>query len=237
VHLRELDESKLLQLNGLQASIPIISSDGSPLVSATFGRRRCLRARAPRQAGKSNMPKSPNSAKRAAIRKEFWPKEDAWTGENETGWFKSPRTLPLILSLLRSKELTNAHDPTGVYLELLARHFDSGVVEVTSEEDHAFAAGYSGTRARRTWQERMKLLEDLGFIKTKKFGNKRFKQVLLVHPTAAVKRLHDKGRVREEWWNAYRTRQIEIGEPSYEERGELVVLEVLPGKKKATAAI
>jgi len=35
------------------------------------------------------------------------------------GWFKSPRTLPLILALLFAKELTAGRDISRVYLELL----------------------------------------------------------------------------------------------------------------------
>ena len=38
------------------------------------------------------------------IREEFWPLLDVWTGgEHDKGWFKAPRTLPLILALIQSK--------------------------------------------------------------------------------------------------------------------------------------
>ena len=39
------------------------------------------------------------------VRDEFWPDADPWTGEAtlDDGWFKAPRTLPLVLSLIRDK--------------------------------------------------------------------------------------------------------------------------------------
>ena len=45
------------------------------------------------------------SHKRERIRQQLFPDEDPWTGEGEKGWFRAPRTLPLVLELLCSKEL------------------------------------------------------------------------------------------------------------------------------------
>jgi len=164
------------------------------------------------------MPKTGADERREKLRKDFWPNEEAWTGEGEKGWFKAPRTLPHVLRLLGNKSLSGNCDPAKAYLELFARHISGGVIEMGHETDHAFAAGYSGPRAVRTWQERMRILGKLGFIQTKPFGNHQYKYVLLVHPTVAVQRLRDAGRVPEEWWNAYRARQVETKEAQYEER-------------------
>jgi hypothetical protein len=162
--------------------------------------------------------KTPGAEKRERIRNEFFDDEEAWTGEREKGWFKAPRTLPLILELLSSKELSGNYDPTGVYLELLSRHIDGGVVEMTDEAVHAYGAGYFGSRAIRSWHERMKTLERNGFIITKRIGNQRYKFVLIVHPTVALQRLRDKGKVDDILWDAFRARQIEVKEDTYEER-------------------
>lgn len=155
---------------------------------------------------------------RERIKDEFWPEEIAWTGEKpEQGWFRAPRTLPLILILLRSEKVTGAKlGPTGVYLELLARQRDTGIVEMVAEGEHSYSAGYVGPRGVRTWQERMQLLEKLGFIKSKKSGNQQYKYVLLVHPTVVVKKLHDDGKVDQLWWDTYRQRQIETKERTYD---------------------
>lgn len=163
------------------------------------------------------MPKNV-SDRREKIKAEFWADAIAWTGERpEVGWFRAPRTLPLVLALLRSKKISGNSDPTSVYLELLARHRDTGIVEMATEGDHSYAAGYPGPRGVRTWQERIKLLEKLSFIKSVKGGNQTYKYVLLVHPTIAVKKLRDEGKVEDHWWNTYRQMQIETKEATYEQ--------------------
>jgi hypothetical protein len=158
------------------------------------------------------------SGRRRSLRREYWKHDDAWTGDNEKGWFRAPRTLPLVLGLLGQKELSGALDPTKVYLELLARHIDNGIVEMVGEPDHAYAAGYLGSRGVRTWQERMKVLEDLGFIRSKHIGNQRYKYVLLVHPTVAIQNLYEKKRVPQQWYDTFRARQIETGDVHFESR-------------------
>ncbi len=156
---------------------------------------------------------------RERIRDEFWPEEIAWTGEKpEKGWFRAPRTLPLVFMLLRSEKITGTKlDPTGVYLELHARHRDTGIVEMAAEGEHSYAAGYAGPRGVRTWQERMLLLEKIGLIKSRKSGNQRYNHVLLVHPTIVVKKLYDDGKIDQLWWDTYRQRQIETKERTYDQ--------------------
>jgi hypothetical protein len=166
------------------------------------------------------MPKlSPSTTRREKLRNEFWANAESWTGTDDKGWFRAPRTLPLILELLASKRINEKQqDVTRVYLELWARHIDSGIIEMGEQARHAYAAGYRGPRAVRTWVERMKVLEDSGFIKSKEAEGQRYKYVLLVHPTIAVQTLRDAGKIEDEWWDTYRARQIQIKESSFEER-------------------
>src|SRR5690242_4181638 len=95
------------------------------------------------------------------VREEFWPGADPWTGAAgiDDGWCKMPRTLPLILSLMREKSLSGKGDPSSVYVELLSRQFGDGVVEIQNPAEHAHAAGYTSKRGERTWEEHMKTLE------------------------------------------------------------------------------
>lgn len=58
----------------------------------------------------------------------------------------------------------------------------------------------------------MEVLEELGFIKVRRRGPRRYGYVLLVHPSLAVKRLYDQGRVPDDWWEVYISRQMEVGE-------------------------
>jgi hypothetical protein len=163
--------------------------------------------------------KKASTLKREALCDQYWPKARPWTGEKnpwngekEVGWFRAPRTLPLILALLRTKALSGRDDPASVYLALLARHLDSGIVDIVNERDLAYESGYSGTRALRTWQERMRLLEKLGFIETKQSGNQKYRYVLIVHPAIPIERLHAEGKVNDAWWNAYTARRIDTKE-------------------------
>jgi len=186
------------------------------------------------------MNKTKGQEHRDRIRQRFFAREDAWTGENEIGWFRAPRTLPLILNLIASKAVSGKCDPSKVYLELWARHMGGGVIEMRHEGEHAYAAGYSGARGIRTWQERMNLLERNGIIKTKRIGNQRHKYVLLVHPTTFVEKLRQEGKVDDAWLDAYGDRQLETKEPSFEARKRArATRKVVPMKAtpaKATAS-
>jgi hypothetical protein len=166
----------------------------------------------------TNGTKKKASERREQLRKEYWPRAVAWTGEGD-GWFKAPRTLPLLFLLLRSKGLSGREDPSRVYLALLARHWDSGVVEVTNEADLAYESGYTGQRAVRTWQERMQLLSRLGLIKIRSSGNQKYRYVLLVHPWVVIDELRKRPEiVGENWWAAYVARRQETKETPPEQR-------------------
>jgi hypothetical protein len=157
------------------------------------------------------------SLRRRNVRLQHWPTERAWTGIDEKGWFRAPRTLPLFLCLMSSKTVSGNQDPTRVYVELLARHIDEGVVQMVTDEEHAYAAGYDGPRGVRTWRERMRTLERTGFIKVKSVGHRQFGYVLLMHPGAVVERLRQDNRVPSTWWEAYCDRQVETGAVAPEE--------------------
>jgi len=174
-------------------------------------------------------PSTTSFKRREEKRKEFWPEEDFWTRTNEAGWFRAPRTLPLILQVFNNKIINpTGINPSNVYLELLSRHIDNGIIEMASESEHAFAAGFSSPRATRSWEERMEILEQTGFIKTVETSNQRYKCVLLRHPTVVMEELHsaydgkdgrkDAGEKFHELWKAFRERQIEVRELSYSER-------------------
>jgi hypothetical protein len=161
-----------------------------------------------------------HTEKRASLRVELWPNEVPFEIPKGTnGWFMTFRTIPLIMTLLREKSVSgggNKGDVGNVYLELLSRHMGGGLVELDHEADHAFASGFSGQRSIRSWKERMRLLESMGFIKIDQVGG-HFRRVMLVHPSIAVQQLFDDGKVPAEWWRAFRTRQLETTEPRYED--------------------
>ncbi|MBV6418487.1 MAG: hypothetical protein CMLOHMNK_03351 [Steroidobacteraceae bacterium] len=161
-------------------------------------------------------PKNAAETLRENLRNAHWPDLLCWTGEDEIGWFSAPRTTSLVLSLLATKKVSGTKNPAMVYLELLTSHRGQGVIEMEPENKHAFRAGYIGPRAVRTWQERMRLLESLGFIQTKQIGNERYGLVAVVHPAIAVQALRDKKLVEDPWWNNYITLKAQTKEATFE---------------------
>ena len=149
-------------------------------------------------------------AKRTALRERLFPGEVSYEPP-EKGFIKATRTLPLILGLLGSKEVSGDKDPSRVYLELLGRCMDSGIVELSSEAEHAYSAGYTTDRGVRTWRERMEVLEQAGFIKTKGLPAQKRKWVLLVDIDLAVERLQKSKKVPAEWTELYEARKHDIG--------------------------
>ena len=149
-------------------------------------------------------------AKRTALRERLFPGELAYEPP-EKGFIKATRALPLVLGLLGSKEISGDRDPSRVYLELLGRCMDSGIVELGSEAEHAYAAGYTTDRGVRTWRERMDILEAAGFIKSKGLPGQKRKWVLLMDIDAAVERLQKAKKVPAEWSELYESRKHEIG--------------------------
>jgi hypothetical protein len=140
-------------------------------------------------------PRKPDQ-KREQLREQRWPDsgDRIWKGTQEKGWWPAPRALPLFLQLARDKKIVGNTDCSRLYLELLSRDFGQGLVEIRDEDEHAFCAGYTGNRARRSWQERMRLLAKNGFIEVDTKGNRAFGYVLIVHPALVAAKFR-----RERW--------------------------------------
>ncbi len=152
--------------------------------------------------------KRPKLAQRQLQRRDkLWPDADAvvWNRKNEQGWVTIPRLLPLIMALIKTELSKGGGDPTSVYLDLWARQFDNMMVEVTNDEDFAYSSGYTGNRAVRTWKERIRCLEDLGFIRIKEKGMRKIGYILIVNPLQVVSGLREKHpeRVPDNWWIAF----------------------------------
>jgi hypothetical protein len=181
--------------------------------------------------------KTKGAERREKMRDSLFPGEEPWLGAKEVGWFRAPRTLPLILGLIDSKQLSGRLRPSPVYLELWARDMGEGFIEIKDEQEHAYGSGYSGSRALRTWQERMRTLEKLGFIKIKQVQNRIYGCVLLVHPAAVIEGLLKDGKINKTWVDTYTVRQIETKELTLEERRKSreAAAKVIPLKDRRAA--
>ena len=145
------------------------------------------------------------SKRRTTLRERFWPNsgELIWSRHTHVGFTTIPRTLPLILRLIKELSPKGKGDPSRVYFDLWSRVYDEGFVEVTQPDDFAYAAGYTGTRALRTWREHVQLLAHMGFIRTEEQGNRDIAYVLILNPHEVVAQLRSINKVPKEWWTAF----------------------------------
>ena len=150
---------------------------------------------------------------RSQLRDGLWANAEnyLWHRTKEFGFTTIPRTLMLIGTLI--KELTKQGDASRVYLDLWARAFDEGLVEVFDESEFALSSGYSpGKRNVRTWRERIKELQRLKFIAVRPKAGREIGYILLLHPHVAVLNLAETypERIPEWWWELFTSRVREI---------------------------
>lgn len=149
------------------------------------------------------MPRKNASEHRLRLRDELWPgsEEEIWRGPREKGYWPAPRVLPLILSLVNDL-VGKGKEASLVYLDLLSRDFGQGIVDLRADEaDYAYCAGFDSKRARRSWRERVRALEDLGFIRVQSKGPREIAFVLLRHPYIVLRELRAAGKIKERWWS------------------------------------
>jgi hypothetical protein len=182
---------------------------------------------------------------RMAVRAEVWPDAEAWMWPpaGAKGWSKVPRTLAIILQILKDKRVrVGKEDPGPVYIELMTHPWDDGLIEIQNEKTHADHAGYTGgERGVRSWRERMSQLEELGFIKIAPRGSMKYGYAMLVNPYLAVEALNRQGKVEKGWWLAFKERWTkESGEEPAVIRENVDIANVVLGdfaksKKKESA--
>ncbi len=133
-------------------------------------------------------PKKPTpTEKRTTRRDALWPDAPMVTFSGG-GWAKVPRTVPLIATLI--DHLTTGSERAGrLYVALWAHDFGEGLVEA-DPENLVLEAGYARARADRTWNERIEVLLELGFIRTAERGHTKYGFVLLLNPHPVVHALH-----------------------------------------------
>jgi hypothetical protein len=82
----------------------------------------------------------------------------------------------------------------STYLTLWCWVFDEAVIEIRNPREFALEAGFSGPRAEGTWRSRMRRLEEMQFISTKKGLAGEFQYVLLVNPLLRIRQLYEGNR-------------------------------------------
>jgi len=160
----------------------------------------------------SGQPKITAEQKRVNLREQIFPgcAGELWNRKQVNGFTTIPRTLNLIMTLIdQLTDRKKGHDLSRTYFELWCRAYDDYFIEVSDADAFAFAAGYV-TRVR-SWEERISVLAELGFVKVAPNGNKKQGYILLVDPHRVVKQLKADGKITAEWWGAYTKRASDIG--------------------------
>jgi hypothetical protein len=77
----------------------------------------------------------------------------------------------------------------------------------------AFHAGFIGQRAERTWSEKIRKLDEFGFISVKAGQAGQLSHVLILNPYLVIERLHKAKTpgLTPDKYNAFIERAIEIG--------------------------
>lgn len=127
--------------------------------------------------------------KRRAIREAVWPgldEERLWRRLESTGFITIPRTLPLIVEIINC--MTKGKPAGAAYFELWCRSFDECFVDMDDEDGMAFSTGFTGQRATSTWRDRIRALQNLGFIDVQTKGGKSY--ALIYNPYQVIYQHH-----------------------------------------------
>lgn len=155
------------------------------------------------------------SNKRLKLRQQHWPditNDDLWLRSKTKGFTTIPRGISLITRIMDS--LSVQKPLSNTYITLWCYAFDEMTVTIQKPRQMAFESGFTGQRAENTWRDRMKRLEELGFIRSTEGVTGDFHYVLLLNPYSAAKKLFENKKydIPTALYNCLIDRVDEIGE-------------------------
>ena len=171
------------------------------------------------------------AGRRLKLRKQLWPEvrnKDIWSRlmEGTVGFTTIPRGLSLISQILNA--LSVRKPLANTYFALWCHSTDQMIISIQKPHQMALESGFAGQRALSTWRDRMKRLEELGFIKSAKGASGDFHYVVLLNPYLAVKNLNEgkEYEIPADLYNTLLERVEEIGEQTamIDEEDELTEL-------------
>ncbi|WP_337238024.1 hypothetical protein [Salmonella enterica] len=152
--------------------------------------------------------------KRLSIRDQIWgedeiEKKKLWSRLTHDGFTTIPRTMPYLMRIM-DKESGSGTPVSSTYLALWCNVFDENFLEIKEKRRYAFESGFSGERAVTTWTNRMRKLENLGFIVAREGIEGEFSYVLLINPLEVIKNIYTE-KPKDEMYNALITRMSDVG--------------------------
>lgn len=169
-------------------------------------------------AEESKKRRSKITRQKMALRSSLWRDLDEsrlWMRERSDGWLSVPRAMPLLMQIMDN--LSKGKPVSSAYFDLWCRTYDDSFVIGNKAREMAYFSGFTGERAERTWVSRIRILEDLGFIKIAEGPNGPISYLLIYNPYQIVREHYEKGSINEAAYNALKQRMIEIGAQDLEE--------------------
>jgi hypothetical protein len=160
-----------------------------------------------------------------ALRNTLWPDAAtrAWDRTIYGGFTTLPKTLPMICRIM--DDLSKGFPLSSTYIALWCATWDNAFVRLGRSADLAFASGFSGERAERTWTDRMRRLEGAGFVEIKPSGASKMGFAFIPNPHGVIFQLRAAktdpsapperkalaGGLTEGAFNAFIERALELG--------------------------
>lgn len=141
-------------------------------------------------------------------RQELWPDESVWKKEY-AGFATIPKTMPHIMKIIDSQ--CDGKPAGRTYFALWCRTWDAPVLSIEDPRIMAYESGFDSARAESTWKNRMKRLEELGFIKSKEGVKGEYQYVLLLNPHQVIRENKSEMSILPKFLLALKERMEEIG--------------------------
>lgn len=146
------------------------------------------------------------------LRQRHWPKlpKDAtWDRHKATGFTTIPRCLSHVMLIMDS--LSSGKPVSATYFTLWCHARDQHVLDIRNPNELAYESGFGGQRAESTWRERMKILQELGFILAEKGRYGDFTYVVILNPFHVIDHLNSSGGIQNAKMDALLDRLSDVG--------------------------
>jgi len=130
--------------------------------------------------------------KELSLRDSMWPgaEKRLWHPKPHGGFITIPKTLPFLGRMM--DEMSKNFPVSETYNALWCWTWDNNAfTRLNRMDEMAFAAGFTGQRGVRTFQDRLKRLEAMGFVELKAAGNSKMAFAYLPNPHVVMFHLYD----------------------------------------------
>jgi hypothetical protein len=146
------------------------------------------------------------------LRGQLWPDAHqevfAPSTHGTVGYARMPRVVPMLASLLNEFDRNNCG---ALYVVLWSHDRGHAFVPVDDLESLAIEAGYTPTRARRAWKERVTLLREWNVIRTAPKSANEHGYILLRNPYRVALELKESRAISNVWWSTFEERCRKAG--------------------------